>query len=138
MTLLIVDDDVDDLQFFIDAIGEIDPRIHCLTAFNGIEALMLLETHDSRPDYIFLDLNMPKMNGKQCLRHLKNSPLFRSIPVIIYSTSRRPEDSDEAREMGAAAFIVKPNKFFQLKSEISAVLLPTDQRLNKEGDLTFI
>ncbi|HLI94325.1 MAG TPA: response regulator, partial [Puia sp.] len=127
--LLIVDDDGDDLQFFIDAIGEIDPRIRCLTAFNGIEALKLLETNDTRPDYIFLDLNMPKMNGKQCLRHLKSSPLFQSIPVIIYSTSRRPEDSTEAREMGAAAFIVKPNKFYQLKNEISGVLQLTDKSL---------
>ena len=128
MTLLIVDDDADDLQFFIDAVGEIDPRIRCLTAFNGIEALKLLETQDTRPDYIFLDLNMPKMNGTQCLRHLKSSPLFQSIPVIMYSTSRRPEDSAEVRDMGAAAFIIKPNKFLQLKEEISGVLRLQDKR----------
>jgi CheY-like chemotaxis protein len=127
MILLIVDDDIDDLQFFIDAIVEIDPSVQCLTACNGIEAVRLLESAGTLPDYIFLDLNMPKMDGKQCLRHLKNSPLFQSIPIIIYSTSRRPEDMAEVGEMGAAAFIVKPNKFHQLKHEISAVL---SQRLS--------
>lgn len=122
MIILVVDDDIDDLQFFSDALTEIDPTIQCVTAMNGIEALRQLDTLFPRPDYIFLDLNMPKMNGKQCLRHLKNNPLFQSIPVIIYSTSRRPEDIAEANDLGAASFLVKPNKFQLLKMEISAVL----------------
>jgi CheY-like chemotaxis protein len=122
MNLLIVDDDADDLQFFVDAIAEIDQDVQCITAFNGIDALKLLEGIETRPDYIFLDLNMPKMDGKQCLKHIKNSPLLHSIPVIIYSTSRLPEDIAEVGALGAAAFIIKPNKFHQLKSEISAIL----------------
>jgi CheY-like chemotaxis protein len=122
MIILVADDDVDDIQFFIDAIAQIDAHIECWTAFNGIEALKLLGSRDTRPDYIFLDLNMPKMDGKQCLRHLKNSPVFHAIPVFIYSTSRRPEDVEELTGLGAAAFIVKPNKFHRLKDEIAAVL----------------
>jgi CheY-like chemotaxis protein len=65
---------------------------------------------------------MPRMDGRQCLRHLKNSPVFHSIPVFIYSTSRRPEDVEELTGLGAAAFIVKPNKFQYLKDEIAVVL----------------
>jgi CheY-like chemotaxis protein len=122
MIILVVDDDVDDIQFFTDAIAEIDAHFLCWTAFNGIEALILLGGTDTRPDYIFLDLNMPRMDGRQCLWHLKNSPVFRTIPVFIYSTSRRPEDVEELMGMGAAAFIVKPNKFQLLKGEIAAVL----------------
>jgi len=122
MTILIVDDDADDLQFFADAAAEIDPNIDCITAYNGIEALQVLETSGSRPDYIFLDLNMPRMGGKQCLKHIKSHPVFQSIPVVIYSTSRRPEEVQEVREAGAAAFITKPNKFHLLKAEIAGVL----------------
>jgi len=122
MTILIVDDDADDLQFFADAIAEIDSNVSCITAFNGIEALQILETTNPKPDYIFLDLNMPRMGGKQCLRHIKNNPLFESIPVIIYSTSRRPEDVEEVRNAGAAAFIIKPNKFHLLRAEIADIL----------------
>ena len=122
MIILIVDDDIDDLLFFADAIAEIDPQIQCVNAMNGIEALRQLESMSARPDFIFLDLNMPKMNGKQCLRHIKNSPLFYSIPVIIYSTSRLPEDMAEVAELGAAAFLIKPNKFHLLKTEIAGIL----------------
>lgn len=122
MIILVVDDDIDDLLFFIDALGEIDPRIECITALNGIEALRKLEVLPVRPDYIFLDLNMPKMNGKQCLKHIKNNPHFQSIPVIIYSTSRLQDDMDEVTSLGAAAFLIKPNKFQQLKAEIAAIL----------------
>jgi CheY-like chemotaxis protein len=122
MTILIVDDDADDLQFFADAIADIDSNVSCITAFNGIEALQVLEAANPRPDYVFLDLNMPRMGGKQCLRHIKSNPLFQSIRVIIYSTSRRPEDLEEVREAGAAAFIIKPNKFHLLRAEIADIL----------------
>ena len=122
MIILVVDDDIDDLLFFTDALVEIDPQIECVAAVNGIEALKKLGTMPVRPDYIFLDLNMPKMNGKQCLKHIKNNPLLQSIPVIIYSTSRLQDDMDEVRELGATAFLIKPNKFQQLKVEIAAIL----------------
>jgi CheY-like chemotaxis protein len=122
MIILVVDDDIDDLLFFADALVEIDPQIECVAAVNGIEAIKKLETLPVRPDYIFLDLNMPKMNGKQCLKHIKNNPLLQSIPVIIYSTSRLQDDMDEVRELGATAFLIKPNKFQQLKVEIAAIL----------------
>lgn len=125
MVILVVDDDIDDLQFFADALAEIDAGIECITAMNGIEAIRRLDSLPTRPDFIFLDLNMPKMDGKQCLKHLKSNPLFKPIPVIIYSTSRRLEDISEVRELGAAAFIVKPNKFQLLKNEIAAVLRDT-------------
>lgn len=126
MTILIVDDDADDLQFFADAVTEIDATIQCITAYNGIEALQVLETTRPLPDFIFLDLNMPRMGGRQCLRHIKNNPMLRSIPVIIYSTSRRPEDIHDALEAGATDFITKPTKFHLLRTEIAKVIQKQD------------
>ena len=122
-TYFVVDDDIDDQQFLVDALTKNNPDCKCFTASNGQEAIAYLSDDlIPLPDVIFLDLNMPKMNGKQCLKHIKNSPLFHSIPVIIYSTSRLQEDMAEVAELGAAAFLVKPNKFHLLKTEIASIL----------------
>ncbi len=67
-TILIVDDDK---EMFIEAVAEIDNSVDCITASNGYEALQILEETTTFPDLIFLDLNMPRMGGKQCLEALK-------------------------------------------------------------------
>jgi len=127
MIILLIDDDLDDIDFFVEAVAEIDPNIKCVSALNAIEGLKLLDTGTVKPDYIFLDLNMPKMDGKQCLRFLKNSPLLHHIPVVLYSTSRREDDIEQAKAMGAYSFIIKPSKFTLLKEEIRAVLFNITQ-----------
>src|SRR5688572_5754140 len=104
--ILIVDDDEDDIDIFREAIEELDPSVKCLSAFNGLEALSLLaKLHTKLPDYIFLDLNMPKLNGKCCLAELKKSSVYRQIPVIIYTTSRLESDIEETRRLGASYFL---------------------------------
>jgi CheY-like chemotaxis protein len=128
MTILIADDDEDDIELLEEAIREFDPNIKCSNAANGIEVLKQLDYGDALPDCIFLDLNMPKMDGKFCLKHLKSSPVFRQIPVIIYSTSRRTADVNEVTQMGAMAFIVKPNTFVDLKREIARILTMLRQK----------
>lgn len=70
-TILIVDDDEDDKEMFIEVVSEIDNSTNCIQASNGYEALEILEKNISLPDLIFLDLNMPRMNGKQCLQSIK-------------------------------------------------------------------
>lgn len=108
--LLIVDDDADDRQLFIDAVKEFDEHIECVSAKDGKEALDLLnDLATSLPDYIFLDLRMPRFNGKKCLLEIKKSERLKEIPVIIYSTSRELEESKELKEMGAVHFISKPS-----------------------------
>ena len=107
--LLIVDDDADDRQIFIDAVKDFDEDIVCVSAKDGKEALDLLnDLNTSLPDYIFLDLRMPRFNGKRCLMEIKKNERLKEIPVIIYTTSRELEDSKELKEMGALHFISKP------------------------------
>lgn len=107
--LLIVDDDADDRQLFIDAVKDFDEDIVCVSAKDGKEALDLLnDLNTSLPDYIFLDLRMPRFNGKRCLMEIKKNERLKEIPVIIYTTSRELEDSKELKEMGAIHFISKP------------------------------
>src|SRR5690606_15096322 len=80
MVVLNVDDDAEDREFFRDALREIDSSITCLVAGNAMEALTLLKTRHPLPDFIFLDINMPMMDGKQCLKALKAMEQFQSIP----------------------------------------------------------
>src|SRR4030095_5061390 len=120
--LLIVDDDSDDIQLFCEAVAEINETFHCFSADNGEEALQLLKAAIVKPDFIFLDLNMPRMSGRQCLLQLKRNPQFAKIPVIIYTTSKIQQDVEDSLHMGAVSFITKPNKFEYLIEAISEAL----------------
>ena len=97
-------------MLFTDAISEIDNSIRIITAANGVEALEKLKAGISPPpDYIFIDLNMPLMNGVQCLQEIKKLPEVSAIPVIIYSTSINPVDQKKCMQSGAYSCIAKPN-----------------------------
>lgn len=122
-TFFIVDDDSDDQELFIEAVSEVDKDIHCVSASDCEEALALLRDGKmDLPDMIFLDLNMPRLNGKQCLAELKKEIALRDIPVIIYSTSSEKRDMEETQRLGAAYFLTKPNKFEELCQALSYVV----------------
>ena len=99
LTLLIVDDDNDDITLFCDAVHEIDKTHQCITASNGKEALQLLQHEGKKPDFIFMDLNLPFINGKECLTQIKRKPEFVDIPIIIYSTSKLQKDIDDVYKL---------------------------------------
>lgn len=107
-TILLIDDDADDQEIFALAVDEVNPSYQCVTAKNGIEALEKLKDGEVKPDCIFLDLNMPRMNGKQCLAEIKKHSELYHIPVVIYTTSSEHRDKDQMLAMGASAFITKP------------------------------
>lgn len=112
--LFVVDDDEDDIHLFVEAVNEIDKSMGCFTAKNGEEALDKLNNLETLPDLIFLDLNMPKLNGKECLALLKKSERLKDIPVIIYSTSSSEKDIEETKKLGAAYYLTKPDTFTDL------------------------
>lgn len=109
ITCFLIDDDLDDQDIFILALEEVDKSIRCEVASDGADALKRLNGKELRPDYIFLDLNMPRMNGKQCLSQIKKLDFLSDVPVIIYSTSSDQNDRTETERLGAAHYIVKPN-----------------------------
>lgn len=121
MVVLNVDDDQEDREFFCDALREIDPAITSLVANSGMEALSLLESLTVLPDFIFLDINMPMMDGKQCLKILKAVPEFRSIPVIMYSTSTDTREIRECYKLGAVDFLIKPHSFQKLVNDLNSI-----------------
>ena len=121
-SILLVDDDEDDQLLFIDAIGEIDKSIKCRVANDGLEAILSLQTKSPVHDLIFLDLNMPKMNGYQCLAQIKKEMMFKEIPVVIYTTSRIESERDRTLKMGASYFLTKPSDFSELIEELTNIL----------------
>ena len=121
MTILNVDDDLEDIEIFCDAVNEIDPSIICLVAKSAEEALQILNSDIELPQYIFLDINMPKVDGNECLRAIKKDQRLNNIPVIMYSTHTRKTDIDAYRQLNAG-FLVKQNSFNELVRELSKVL----------------
>jgi CheY-like chemotaxis protein len=118
----IVDDDTDDQQFLIEALGKNDPSCKCFTASDGQEAITgLVDATIPPPDVIFLDLNMPLMNGRECLVALKQMPTLLHIPIIIYSTTSNKKEMQGITEQGASYFLVKQSSFKELCEEISLI-----------------
>jgi DNA-binding response OmpR family regulator len=121
--ILLIDDDTEDQEIFIDALKQIDSSILCLSFTDGEEAIRLLETDIIEvPDLIFLDLNMPKFSGKQCLGQLKNIEKLKHTPVIIYTTSSDKKDKDDTKELGADHFLIKPSRFDDLRNHLLTIL----------------
>lgn len=118
---LLVDDDSDDSDLIFEVLSEIDSSVKYRYAMDGPEALTLLE-EDYTPSIIFLDINMPGMNGWQCLTKLKSNDQFKHIPVVMYSTSSYQHEIEKAFELGALAFFTKPNHYSLLKKNIKVVL----------------
>ena len=119
--VLIIDDDEDDRDLFCIAVHEIEPRINCIMARNGEEALQGLRLEYPKPHIIFLDLNMPRINGIQCLRELKKDRELQDIPVVIYTASNLDEDKEEIKKLGVLYYITKPSSFKELCGIISNV-----------------
>jgi CheY-like chemotaxis protein len=111
MTYFFVDDDVDDQEIFGLAVAELDNSAVCRFANDGLEALEALQDENFSPSLIFIDLNMPRMNGHECLSELKKIERLRDIPVFMYSTSSDPGLMATSTELGANNFIVKPSGF---------------------------
>ncbi len=120
MTILFIDDDPDDIELFCEAVDYLNAseffyrkyeRMRCLTSPNCSAALALLKQLDELPKYIFMDINMPVMDGRECLQALKSNPVFSAVSVIMLSTTLREKDVQEFQAMGAIDCIVKPSGF---------------------------
>ncbi|MCD6065826.1 MAG: response regulator receiver protein [Bacteroidetes bacterium] len=119
--ILIADDDIDDQYMIRQAFTsiELDEYIH--TVSDGMELLDYLyrkgkykDADILPPKIILLDLNMPKKDGRECLKEIKSNPKLSSIPIIIYSTSSNPDDISYAYGHGASSYITKPYSYQEL------------------------
>jgi CheY-like chemotaxis protein len=123
LSCLLVDDDEDDREIFIIALNDLESTIDCELACDGMDALEKLRSSDNLPDFIFIDLNMPRMNGKECISEIKKDSRLLGIPVIIYSTSSSPRDQQDARRLGAAYFFTKPPSISALSNALRDIFV---------------
>ena len=121
MIVLCIDDDRDDTDFFCDALKEISREAQCMVANDGLTALKILRA-ETAPDVIFLDINMPKMSGREILVQIKKNYKWSQIPIIIYSTSILPRDADDYRKLGVHDIVKKRAKFKDLCNAMQVVL----------------
>jgi CheY-like chemotaxis protein len=124
-TCLLIDNDVDDQEIFSMALGEIDSTISCLMADDGLSAIEKLTTNPGYTlSYIFIDMNMPLMDGKQCLQEIRKIPAYAQVPIYIYSTAANPTLVAEAKALGATDFIMKPAGFRELVELLANLVHP--------------
>lgn len=121
--IFLADDDQDDRQMFSDALSEVDRNIILTEAENGIELMSILQLPPNPlPDIVFLDLNMPKRGGLECLEEIRSKGDLKDLKVVMLTTSSNPDNIDTAYDLGASFYAVKPNTFNDLKKLISNVL----------------
>jgi DNA-binding response OmpR family regulator len=135
VNIFIAEDDNDDFQLLTEAIETVLPKFTTNLSKDG-KAFMKSLDKEAKPDLIFLDLNIPKKNGIDCLIELRQQKRLASVPVIIYSTSSDVEDIDQCYLNGCTLYLVKPTSFHELIIQIKKIFfrigLPRKDLLYKE------
>ena len=123
LSVLLADDDIDDRMLFSDAVSELNINVDLQIVNDGTELMnYLLTSAVILPEVVFLDLNMPRKNGFECLDEIKKHPVLKEIFIIIYSTTESQKEIDDVFHQQANLFIKKPNSFTELKKALSQLL----------------
>lgn len=128
--LLLADDDSDDREFFFDALQTVSIPVELSIVKDGEELMQwLIQRRECLPDLLFLDLNMPRKNGHECLKEIKRHPDLKTLPVIILSTAANTLEIETLYKNGAQYYIQKPNGFSELVQVIGEVLNLEDDKM---------
>ena len=122
LEIFLVDDDVDDQEIFMLMVQEIHPDTQCYFANDGVAAIEKLSSDPTfNPDFIFLDMNMPRMNGIECLRKIMADQNRKETNIIIYTTTSDPRLRDNCLALGALHVINKASSLEGLKNQLVQV-----------------
>jgi PleD family two-component response regulator len=122
MKVLIIDDDAEDTEMFCDAMKDIAPQIICTVANNPSKGLDYINsTLDAPPRYIFLDANMSLVDGKDCLRTLREIESLNDTRIIMYSGYISNSQVEEFKQLGANEYVKKPDSYQQLLKVLQGV-----------------
>ena len=123
INITLADDDEDDRMFFTDAFREIKIKTRVNTFNDGVELMDFLnKEHSILPQVLFLDINMPRKNGIECLLEIKKNKRFDDMAIAMYSTSSSEEHIEETFVNGANSYIKKPSDFATLKKILADVV----------------
>lgn len=129
LNILLADDDIDDCIFFKEALDEWPFSTHLTFTHDGEQLMQLLTDETSKlPHVLFLDLNMPRKNGIECLLEIQRNKKLKQLPVIMFSTSFEQEVVNLLYKSGAQHFIRKPSEFSEYKKIIQQTLARITQK----------
>jgi CheY-like chemotaxis protein len=114
MKCFLIEDDEDDQELFQTALGEVASTTECVVSMSADKALVTLRKMDVLPDFIFLDLNLPGMNGFQFLQEIKQDTHLKSVPVIIHSTTTEKSEILKCKALGADGFFTKSSRYEEM------------------------
>ena len=117
----LADDDRDDCEMFTDVISQILPFANVTIVSNGEMLMQKLEDTNKPPDCLFLDINMPLMDGLECLLQIRAKRNFSSLPVIIFSSTTQQAHLNSSYQYGANLFFTKPSSFAELIAGLSTI-----------------
>ena len=139
LNILLADDDLDDRLFFDNALKELPISTHLTTVHDG-EQLMnyLSENSQQLPHVLFLDINMPRKNGLECLFEIKRDPALKNLPVVMFSTSNSWDTINMLFKSGSHVYIHKPSDFAQLKQVIQHALPIAAEEIFSRSPLKYI
>lgn len=130
--ILLADDDESDRLLFKEAFAELKLDTIVRTVNDGVQLMEWLNRENIRlPHLLFLDLNMPRKNGLECLKEIKRNEKLKAVSIAIYSTSDNQKDMDETFLNGANVYITKPNDFNTLKQVLEKAVMTTHQYQDK-------
>jgi len=138
LNILLADDDMDDCLLFKDALEELALGASLITVHDGERLIQHLEKVSANlPDVLFLDLNMPRKNGFECLTEIKEHSVFNKIPVIIYTTAKDEAHAQALYEKGAHYYICMPSDFEKLKNALQLAIMLLAQNTVRSTKETF-
>ena len=134
--ILAAEDDEDDQMLLQNVFEEDGYKAKLEFVGNGVELMKKLENIDSFPNLILLDLNMPKMDGREALKKIKENPSYAHIPVVIFSTTKNEKEIKLCYELGASSYLVKPSNYSSFLEVIDAIKKFCNNLLQQETNLT--
>ncbi len=139
LNVLLADDDLDDCNFFKHALEELDLSAQFTTVHDGEQLMSYLdENSEQLPHVLFLDINMPRKNGMECLAEIKRNAKLKDIPVVMFSTSNSWDTINLLFRSGSHVYIHKPSDFAQLKQVIQHALPIAEEKIYSKNPLKYI
>lgn len=124
LRILLADDEENDRLLFVDALSELKTKTIVHTVNDGVELMeYLTKVGSALPQLLFLDLNMPRKNGIECLKEIRANHKFNDMAIVIFSTSLSENDIEETLISGANVYINKPSTFDELKQALNKVVV---------------
>jgi chemotaxis family two-component system response regulator Rcp1 len=126
MDVLLVEDNPGDVRLTVEAFRDANRSIRLHVAYDGVEAIAFLRREGAhadapRPDFILLDLNLPRMDGREVLAHIKKDDSLRTIPTVILTTSEADADILKSYELNANAYLKKPVTLEAFESLVKSI-----------------